>query len=263
MKRACIIGYPVSHSLSPKLHRYWLKEHGIAGDYTAVEAKPEALEATLKKLIAENYIGCNLTLPHKELVLPMLDSMDEVVREIGAANTIVIKNGKLHGMNTDAYGFMQGASTAQKKKAVVLGAGGAARAICWALQSDGFKELVISNRSQEKAQHLASLYQGKVVDWEKRSEALAGAGLLVNTTSLGMKNQPALEIDLSSLPKSALVYDIVYAPLETSLLAAARDRGNKVIDGLSMLMHQAAPAFEAWFGVRPQVTEALRRELLA
>jgi shikimate dehydrogenase len=263
MKRACIIGYPVAHSLSPKLHRYWLNHYGIAGDYTAIEARPEALEDTLKKLVAENYAGCNLTLPHKELVLPLLDSIDDTTRQIGAANTIIIKGGKLHGMNTDAYGFMQDVKTPSTNKAVVLGAGGAARAICWALKKKDFKELVILNRSKDKAQALASAYSGKAEDWQERSRMLEGADILVNSTSLGMKNQPELDVDLTLLPVKSIVCDIVYSPLETSLLKAAKARGHETLDGLSMLMHQAVPAFDAWFGVRPKVTEALRRELIA
>lgn len=275
MRKACIIGFPVSHSLSPRLHNYWLKQYGIDGEYDAWEVIPEHLASVLPQLKKKGYIGCNLTLPHKEIVLPLLATLDEEASQIGAANTLVVKpDGTLHGKNTDAYGFMENIRThtslAKKNRAVVLGAGGAARAVVKALVDEGFGQIVICNRSGEKADNLIRAFTTagssnkrlSSVSWEERDEALRHADLLVNATSLGMKGKEPLLLDMRALPRQAVVNDIVYSPLETPLLKAARERGNTAIDGLGMLLWQAVPAFEAWFGVRPEVTKELRDSLL-
>lgn len=264
---AGILGWPVAHSLSPKLHNYWLKQYGIEGEYRAVPVNPHELARALKNMPAQGFCGFNLTIPHKEAAVGLLDSADALVKEIDAVNTVIIKDGKLHGTNTDAYGFaenIRGALPAQKKKAIVLGAGGAAKSVCKALLDLGFKKIIVLNRTHEKSEQLARQFKNKltVAAWEKRSEILADADLLVNTTSLGMGGKDPLAIDLDALPKQALVTDIVYTPLMTPLLERAVARGNPIVDGLGMLLHQAVPAFEAWFGVRPEVNQKLRDYIL-
>lgn len=268
-RKACVIGWPVAHSLSPRLHNYWLKKYRIPGSYEAWEIKPENLAKAMNELRGKHFSGCNLTLPHKELVLSLLDSMDDTADSIGAANTIIIKpDGLLHGINTDAYGFIENirshASIIHKQKAVVLGAGGAARAIVKALMQEGFRNITLSNRTEKKSIALARHFAGPCISepWQRREYSLENADLLVNTTSLGMKGNEPLSIDLSRLPIHAIVCDIVYSPLETDLLNAARARGNPAVDGLGMLIYQAVPAFEAWFGVRPEVTKETREALL-
>ena len=266
--KAGVIGWPVSHSLSPRLHNFWLKKYNINGEYKAYPVEPDGLPEFIKNMRAdENFRGVNLTIPHKEMVMDLLDIVDDTARQIGAVNTIINENGKLRGINTDAYGFSENIKPfiADNKKAVVLGAGGAAKAVCFALNEAGFKDVIITNRTISRAESLSSVIRNlsSVVDWEKRSEILHDTDLLVNTTSLGMTGKEKLEIDLSLLPKTALVTDIVYSPLITPLLAQARDRGNPTIDGLGMLLHQAVPAFEAWFGIRPEVDIELRNHVLS
>lgn len=268
-KKACVIGWPVAHSLSPRLHNYWLSLYRINGSYDAREIRPEALNQALSQLEAEGYSGCNLTLPHKELVMGLLDEADATARQIGAANTLIFKNKKRIGLNTDAYGFAQSlreqTGAIKASKAVVLGAGGAARAVCAALKQEGVQQIIICNRSSEKAQALAAHFGAGFLatPWEQRETALSGCDLLVNATSLGMQQKEPLALDLAGLPLSAVVCDIVYRPLNTPLLLAARKRGNRVADGLGMLIWQAVPAFEAWFGVRPEVNPTVREYLLA
>lgn len=267
-KIAGVIGWPVEHSLSPRLHHYWLERMGIDGSYVPLAVRPEDLADTIKALSKMGFAGVNLTIPHKEAVIPLLDEIDETARIIGAVNTIIVtKEGKLKGTNTDAYGFMenirQKAVISNKGKAVVLGAGGAAKAVVKALADEGFAQIVVVNRTLKKAQKIASLFTAAVsaAPWEERSSQLAGADLLVNTTSLGLNGKESLEIDLTALPAKAIVNDIVYVPLETELLQWAKARGNVTVDGLGMLIYQAVPAFEAWFGRKPQVTDELRRHL--
>lgn len=260
-KRAFIIGSPIEHSLSPKIHGYWLKEHGIDGSYEAFNVPPAYLAKTVKKLGADGYVGGNVTIPHKEKVFLLCDSMADNAKAIGAVNTIKYESGKIFGRNTDGYGFIENIVSRETfafsgKKALVLGAGGASRAIIFALQEQG-AEVSICNRSKDKAENLAKIFNCGVVDWDARSD-LAGFDILVNTTSLGMTGQPELEIDLSSLPKTALVNDIVYKPLETALLKQAAELGLTVVDGLGMLLHQAVEGFEWWFGVKPTVSAELR-----
>lgn len=266
MPKAAVIGHPVAHSLSPRLHGFWLKKYGIAGSYDAIDIAPQGLRKFMRDMPAAGFAGVNVTVPHKASVIPFLDSMDDTARVIGAVNMITVKGQKLHGSNTDAFGFMENVRPhlSGKNKAVVLGAGGAAKAIVKALADAGFQSIFIANRSYEKAEAIAKTSRASVVvaDWEDRAEILEACDLLVNATTLGMHKREPLEIDLSALPKTAVVNDIVYTPLETELLAAAKARGNKAVDGLGMLLYQAVPAFEAWFGQRPEVTEDLRKALL-
>jgi shikimate dehydrogenase len=264
LRRAAVLGYPISHSLSPVLHGYWLQHYHLAGSYEAIETKPEDLAIRLKTLQDAGYAGVNLTVPLKETVLPLLDEITPLAAQMGAVNTVVFKDGKTIGYNTDAEGFARNIAPmnfSALQKAIVLGAGGAARAVIAALVAEGAQHIIILNRSMEKAEALSALHPQicQVQPWEARDAALAEADLLVNTTSLGMKNQPELVINLAALPRTALVTDIVYNPLHTALLQAAAQRGNPTVDGLGMLLYQAVPAFEHFFGIRPEVTEELRR----
>ena len=266
-----VVGWPISHSLSPRLHGFWLKKYGLSGDYQAYAVQPDNLEEFLKTLSEQGISGLNFTVPHKEIIFPFLDEVDETARRIGAVNVVSLRDGRLHGTNTDGYGFVTNLKetapdwSATTGPVVVIGAGGAARAAIVSLLDEGVSEIRLMNRTRARASKLAgSLNDPRIIicDWEGRSQNLSGAGLLVNTTTLGMKGQPPLDIDLSALPLSAVVYDIVYNPLETGLLQAARVRGNLTVDGLGMLLYQAAPAFEAWFGQRPEVDKALRDHVL-
>jgi shikimate dehydrogenase len=276
IKKAGVVGFPIAHSLSPRLHNYWLKKYNIAGEYKAYEVKPENLAEFIENLRNDkDFVGVNLTIPHKEAVMELLDEVDDLAKAIGAVNTIIVENGRLIGKNTDAYGFSENIKPfiSGKKKAVVLGAGGAANAIWNIIIGMGFEEVIITNRTKANIEAKESLIKDIVAkvnsvfytihEWDNRSDVLQDADLLVNTTSLGMTGKEALEIDLSKLPKTALVTDIVYSPLITPLLAQARARGNPTIDGLGMLLHQAVPAFEAWFGTKPEVTEELRQYILS
>jgi shikimate dehydrogenase len=272
MIRAGVMGWPVEHSRSPALHGFWLQQYRIVGDYVLLSVPPERLEAALRALAADGFAGCNLTLPHKEQALRLVDRADATARRVGAVNTIVVAaDGTLEGRNTDAFGFHENLVTtvpgwrAAAGPAVVLGAGGAARAVVTSLLDQGAPEVRLLNRHRERAEALATALGGpiSVLDWEARAAALDGAALLVNATSLAQAGQPPLALALDALPKGAVVNDIVYVPLETPLLAAARARGNGVVDGLGMLLHQARPAFAAWFGVMPEVTPELRRHIMA
>jgi shikimate dehydrogenase len=267
---ACIIGWPVAHSRSPAIHRYWLKELGIAGDYVRQPVEPEKIAAYLSAFADSGYVGGNVTVPHKEAAFVAVVEADDAARAIGAVNTLWLADGRLLGANTDAFGFLANLDETAPGwdrhggAAVVLGAGGAARAVIWALLKRGFAPIRLVNRTLSRAETLAGRFGGEVeaTDWRDLPKALAGAALLVNTTSLGMSNNPPLEIDLVPLSADALVTDIVYVPLETPLLAAARARGLAAVDGLGMLLHQAAPGFERWFGRRPTVSAGLRAAVL-
>lgn len=273
--RAAVIGWPVAHSRSPKLHGFWLRQHGIVGRYDRIPVPPEELGGFLTALPKEpGFRGVNVTLPHKPAVLPYLAAIDPAAKRIGAVNTIVVQpDGSLTGSNTDAFGFIESLAAgapagwrAAAAPAVVLGAGGAARAVLVALLDAGAPEIRLVNRSMDKAAALAAEFDPRrirPVGWDDRATALGGAGLLVNTTSLGMAGQPPLDLVLDDLPVAALVNDIVYTPLETDLLARAAARGNPVVDGLGMLLHQGRPGFAAWFGVAPQVSAELRAAVLA
>jgi shikimate dehydrogenase len=269
---AGVIGWPVAHSRSPVLHGHWLARHGIAGAYIPLPVAPGRLPAALRGLAALGFAGANVTVPHKTGALSLVDHATAEARRIGAANLIVVRaDGGLEGRSTDGYGFLanlrhaQPGWQAETGPAVVLGAGGAARAVVAALADAGAPSIRLLNRARATAEALAADIGGaiEVLGWDRRAAALAGAALLVNTTSLGMRGQPPLPLDLAALPREAVVTDLVYVPLETPLLATARGRGNPAVDGLGMLLHQAVPSFEAWFGVRPEVTPELRAAVLA
>jgi shikimate dehydrogenase len=270
-KLAGVMGWPVSHSRSPRLHGFWLERHGIDGAYVPLPVPPDGIETALRALPLLGFRGVNVTVPHKEAALSVCDGADPLARRIGAVNTVVVgADGRLAGSNSDAYGFIENLRRSSAWRSgsgpsVLLGAGGAARAACAALLDAGAGSVRVANRTRMRAEILAEEMGAEVtaVDWGARNEALDGAALLVNTTTLGMTGQPPLDIDLAALPAAAVVYDIVYVPLETPLLAAARRRGNPAVDGLGMLLHQAQPGFEAWFGVRPEVDEDLRRFILS
>lgn len=272
MKRACVIGWPVAHSRSPLIHRYWLRLYGLEGAYEKEAVPPEDIEAFLRSLGEHGYVGANVTLPHKETALAVADVADETATAMGAANTLWLDaEGRLHASNTDAYGFIT--HLAQEapdwnrgnRPVVLLGAGGAARAILRGVIKAGASKVLLINRTQKRAEGLAKHFGASVavIPWADRNKALAGCGLLVNATSLGMTGKPPLTIDLSALPTDAIVADIIYSPLETPLLAAAKARGNRTVDGLGMLLHQAVPGFERWFGIRPEVTPELRAQVAA
>jgi shikimate dehydrogenase len=268
------MGWPVSHSRSPALHKFWLDQHGNDGAYVPQAVRPEQLERALRALPALGFRGCNLTLPHKEAALAIVDRVDPLASRIGAVNTVVVMpDGSLEASNTDAFGFRENLRDAapdwhpKDGAAVVLGAGGSARAVVAALAELRASEIRLVNRTIERAEALARDLEalGTPVSahpWSAREAALDGAGLLVNTTSLGMTGGPELNIDLSALPVSAVVADIVYVPLDTALLAAARRRGNRTVDGLGMLLHQGRPGFEAWFGTKVRVTRESRAAVL-
>jgi shikimate dehydrogenase len=272
---AGIMGWPVGHSRSPALHNFWLQENGIDGVYVPLAVRPERFEQALRALPSLGFRGCNLTIPHKQAALAIVDRVEPLAERIGAINTIIVsEDGSIEGRNTDAYGFrehLRESAPGWKPSAgaaVVLGAGGAARAVVAALIGAGVSEIRLVNRTRGHAETLAGdLQEGSVhlsvLDWDSRTRALCDAGILVNTTSLGMDGQPALDLDIAGLPPAAIVVDIVYVPLETGLLAAARARGHVVVEGLGMLLHQGRPGFEAWFGAAVQVTPGLRAAMLA
>ncbi len=267
---AGVVGWPVSHSLSPRLHGYWLRENKIDGQYLPLAVQPVDLEATLHALPRLGYRGVNITVPHKEHALQMCDELDEISRQVGAINMVTVtKEGMLVGRNTDGIGFIENLRGGSKwdptdGPVVVLGAGGAARAVIAALNYAEVSEIRICNRKFSRAESLASTFGTSCVaiDWSNRDASLEDAALLVNTTSLGMKGQPPLEIKLDALSPRAVVNDIVYVPIETPLLEAARARGNWTGDGLGMLLHQARPAFEEWFGKLPDISIGLREYVL-
>jgi shikimate dehydrogenase len=272
---AGIMGWPVAHSRSPLLHGFWLDETGIDGAYLPLPVRPENIEQALRALPILGFRGCNLTIPHKQSALTVVDRIDPLARRIGAANTIVVAaDGSLEASNTDAYGFRENLRDSvpgwnpAAAPAVILGAGGSARAVVAALADMGVGEIRLVNRTGSRAEAVARDLSTAGIrilihPWEEASDVLDGAGLLVNTTSLGMTGEPALELDLSPLPLSAPVVDIVYVPLETSLLAAARRCGHAIVDGLGMLLHQGRPGFEAWFGAEVHVSRALRSAVMA
>lgn len=265
-KLAGVLGWPVGHSLSPRLHGWWLDQYGIDGAYVPMAVRPEDVADSLRALAKLGFRGVNVTLPHKQAALACVDEADELARRIGAVNTVTITDqGRLVGSNTDGFGFIenlqQGAPDWQATSGpvTVLGAGGAARAICAALLDAGVPEIRLVNRTRSRAEKLAADLGGPIapLPWDAWEDALAGATLLANTTQLGMNGQPPLVLDLAALPAAAVVNDAVYAPLQTPLLAAAAARGNPVVGGLGMLIHQARPGFAAWFGREPEVSAAL------
>jgi len=269
---AGVMGWPISHSRSPKIHNHWLAQYGLEGAYVPLAVEPGRLESALRSLAPLGFSGCNLTIPHKETALPFMDHIDRVAERIGAINCVVVEaDGSLSGRNYDGFGFTASLRAAapdwrpEAAPCVVIGAGGGARAILAGLVDVGATQIRVFNRNMDRAVSLAANFGPAVsaYPWNERSAGLAGAGLLVNTTSQGMIGQPPLDISLRELPASAVVADIVYAPLETPLLAAARALGATPVDGLGMLLHQARPAFRDWFGVMPEVTAALRSLIAA
>ncbi|MCV2882106.1 shikimate dehydrogenase [Actibacterium sp. XHP0104] len=268
---AGVIGSPIGHSKSPRLHNFWLKRYGIDGFYIPMEIAPEHLGKAMRMLPKFGFVGLNVTIPHKEKVLALADEVTDTARRIGAANTLVFgENGKIHADNTDGYGFMtnlrHGAPDWDPASgpAAVLGAGGASRAVIVSLLDAGVPEIRLSNRTRGRAETLAAEFGDKikVQDWADAGDMLAGAALLVNTTSLGMVGKKPLNIVLDDLSPDTVVTDLVYTPLRTELLIEAEEIGCKTVDGLGMLEHQATPGFERWFGVKPEVDEKARAVLL-
>ena len=271
-KLAGVMGMPVFQSRSPILHNYWLRKYGLRGAYGHFPVQVENIEAAIRGLSALGIAGCNITQPHKLMAMKLMDKLTPMAQRIGAINCIVVQpDGALHGFNNDGFGYIQSLKDKQPSwradtgPITVLGCGGGARAVVISLLDEGAQEIRLINRTRAKAEELSAANPAvvKVFDWSERHAALEGAAMLVNTTNQGMYGQPALDIQLDALPKSALVSDLIYIPLETPLLAAARARGNVTTNGLGMLLNQAIPAFEAWFGVKPEITEELRQAVLA
>ena len=267
--RAGVVGWPVSHSRSPMIHRYWLKQFGIEGSYDPIPVPVEDAPAFFRDLRTSGLAGCNVTVPHKEIAAAACDVLDPVADALKAANTLWFEGPTLIGANTDSGGFLSSLDESvpawdhAKGHAVIIGAGGAARAVAFALKLRGFEEISIVNRTADRAADIAKLIDGTVAyGFDAVPRLLSDCALLVNTTSLGMAGQPRLGIDLAPLQRQAIVTDIVYVPLETELLATARARGNRVVDGIGMLLYQAVPGFTRWFGKRPSVTPELRQLII-
>nr|WP_315849710.1 shikimate dehydrogenase [uncultured Rhodoferax sp.] len=269
---AGVMGWPVAHTRSPVIHNHWIAKHGLKGAYVQLPVQPGRLEAAIRGLPALGFAGCNITVPHKVNAMTLMDELHPQAARIAAINTVVVQpDGRLLGVNNDGIGYIQSLRDANPGwrgdagPALVLGAGGAARAIVVALLDEGVPELRITNRTLEKAQALKDAFGDRVtvVPWAERNQAMAGVSLLVNTTTQGMHGQPALDVQLDDLPASAMVSDAIYIPLETPLLAAARQRGHQTVNGLGMLLNQARPAFQAWFGVLPEITPELRAAVQA
>ncbi len=269
---AGVMGWPVMHSRSPALHGYLLKQHGLMGAYLPLAIEPEALAAALRALPALGFSGCNLTIPHKEAAMGIVDRVDDAAKAIGAISCVIVEDdNSLTGKNNDHFGYIEGIAEAEPDwraeagPIVVIGAGGGARGVVYALVKRGAGEIRLVNRTLSRAEALKRDIGGPitVMPWEARHEALAGAAMLVNTTSQGMVGNPPLDIDLARLPTDALVSDIIYIPPQTPLLAAARQRGNRTVNGLGMLLHQARPAWRDWFGIEAEVTAELRAAIEA
>ena len=271
-KFAGVMGWPVAHSRSPVIQNFWVREHKLQAAYGLFPVKPENLADAVRGIRALGIAGCNVTIPHKVAIMPMLDVIDPLARRMGAVNTVVASaDGSLTGYNFDGYGYIQCLRDAKpdwKASAgpvAVLGAGGAARAVVLSLLDEGAPRIRLINRTRGKAEAMAAEFGAavEVHDWSERHEALTDVALLVNTTNQGMHGHPALDLHLDRLPKAALVSDVIYIPLETPLLAAARERGNPTVNGLGMLLNQARRGFELWFGVQPQISDELRAVLAA
>lgn len=269
MKRAAVIGHPISQSKSPLIHNHWIKKYGLEAEYGAIDIAPENLQKELIRLVDKKYAGFNVTIPHKEKIFNLCDDLDDLAKAVGAVNTVTIEKGRVKGTNTDVFGFTENIKKSKPDFkfsngcAVVIGAGGAARAIVYALTQEKTPEIRIINRTKDKAQILARDFKNiRIYDWEERHDILKDIHLLVNATSLGMAGQPSLELDLKNLNPEALVNDIVYKPLETNLLKNAKAKGNPVVDGIGMLLHQARPAFKSWFDILPEIDEDLKRQIL-
>ena len=269
---AGVIGHPIGHSRSPKLHGHWLRSYGLPGHYIPMDVASADLETVLHTLPSAGFVGANVTVPHKEAAMRIADHVSDRATVIGAANTLVFReDGSIHADNTDGYGFMENLRNgapdwnAQDGPAVVFGAGGAARAVLQALAEAGVPEILLTNRTRARADHLKEEFGKRinVVDWVQAGNVIENAELVVNTTSLGMQGQPELRVPLDGLQPGAVVTDLVYAPLKTRLLQTAEEAGCTTVDGLGMLLHQAVPGFERWFGVRPEVDAETRAAALA
>jgi shikimate dehydrogenase len=279
-KKACVIGTPIVHSRSPLIHGYWLEKYQIAGSYEKIEVSPEQLPHFIRGLKSAGYQGCNVTLPHKEAVMACCDVIQPAAQAIGAVNTVWLEGDKICGGNTDAYGFITNLAHAfpdwrkTSSHAAILGAGGAARAVIYGLLEAGIERISLFNRNKARAEELeysfkALPFRGKITvrDWEDRhivhsSSQASDVDLLINTTALGMLNQPSLEINIEGLPPHALVTDVVYTPLQTALLLQAKAHGFRTLDGLGMLLYQAVAGFNHWFGVEPEVTPVLKQQVI-
>jgi shikimate dehydrogenase len=263
---ACVIGWPVKHSRSPIIHRFWLNELGLDGDYVIEPVEPERVVDFFAGFLRGGFVGCNVTVPHKEAAFAAVSRRDAAAEETGALNTVWIEDGRLVGTNTDPIGFLANLDEevpgwdADGGPAMVLGAGGAARAVVWALLKRGFAPVTVVNRTRERAKALADSFAAPVAiaGWDSLPRRLRDARVLVNTTTLGMHGQPLLDVDVSALSADAVVNDLVYVPLETPLITSARVAGLRAVGGLGMLLHQAVPGFTHWFGKCPTVTPALR-----
>ena len=265
-----VMGWPVMHSRSPMMHNYWLDQQGLKGSYVPLAIEPGGLKAALRALHPLGFSGCNLTIPHKLEAMTIVDEVDEVAKKIGAISCVVVgEDGSLFGTNNDWLGFLGNLKQqapgwrADGGPIAVIGAGGGGRAVCHGLLRDGAPEIRLVNRTREKAEAIAEQFGGpiKVLPWEERHDALDGVALAVNVTSLGMDGQPPLDLRLDHLPKSAVAADIIYTPLETPFLAAARARGNHTVNGLGMLIHQGPAAWKLWFDITPTVTHELRERM--
>ena len=267
MIKAGVIGYPLSHTLSPKIHGYWLAQHHIDGEYNAVEIHPDDLKVKLFALRDAGYRGVNVTLPHKEIIKTFCTTLTRDAEKIGAVNTVIFhENGEIEGRNNDAYGFITHARQTipelNIKRAMVLGAGGAARAILFSLKQAGASEIYLTNRTLDRAENLADEFDVRVVEWDQKENYLDKIDFLVNTTSCGMAGQPSLDISLDKSSPDLIVYDIVYKPLLTNLLKAAQDKNLRIITGLGMLLHQAAPAFQSFYGRNVVVDDMLQAMIM-
>ncbi len=270
MKKACVIGWPIGHSRSPLIHNYWLKKYGIDAVYEKKAVEPENVMQFVANLAASEFVGCNVTIPHKEAAFQAVAKADVIASRLGAVNTVYLRDGVVCGTNTDGEGFIASLRHShplfnlKNKTGIVIGAGGAAKAIIGALFDEGVKHIGIINRTRERIHDLQAQFGSGIYEISETTsnDALTSCGLLVNTTSKGMEGQPPLELEIQSLNPNALVADIVYTPLETAFLVKARQRGNPVLSGLGMLLHQALRGFELWFGVKPDITAELY-ELIA
>ena len=268
---AAVLGNPISHSKSPRMHNYWLKQNKLNGYYIPIKVELENFEETIWTLVSMGFSGVNVTIPHKLSALKIADESSSTAQYIGAANTLTFtKENKIYADNTDAYGFINNIKCKypdwdpKKGMSVVLGAGGASRAVIAALLSEGSKEIIVLNRTIEKAEALKEDYDNKITveSWKNINEVVASCTNIINTTSLGMNNESLIAIQPNAIPETALVSDLVYTPLETNFLKIAKNRGSRTVDGLGMLIHQGVPGFEAWFGQKPLVTEELRKILI-
>jgi len=267
---AGVMGWPVMHSRSPLMHNYWMAQQALAGTYVPLAIRPGTLAAALRALHPLGFSGCNLTIPHKQDAMKIVDEVDDVARKIGAISCVVVRsNGTLFGTNNDWLGFVDNLQEAwpdwraDAGPVAVIGAGGGGRAVCYALLREGATEIRLINRTLERAVAIASEFGGpiQVLSWDRRHDALENVALVVNATSQGMVGQPSLDLQLDKLPQQALATDIIYTPLETPFLAAARQRGNRTLNGLGMLLHQGPPAWKMWFGIKPIVTAELRQQM--